>query len=43
MGKHFFLTFNFVLGYSHLTNNAMIVSDEQQRGSAIHIHVSILP
>ena len=44
MGKHFFfLTFKFVLGYSRLTNNVMIISGEQRRDSAIHIHVSILP
>ena len=38
----FFLTFYFVLRCSQLTNNA-IASGEQQRDSAIHIHVSILP
>ena len=36
-----FLTF--VLGYSQLTNNVVIVLGEQQRDSAVHIHVSILP
>ena len=38
-----FLTFYFVLGYSLLTNNIVIVLSEQQRNSAIHIHVSVLP
>ena len=33
----------FVLGYSRLTNNIVIVSGEQQRDSAIHIHVFIRP
>ena len=37
------LTFYFVLGYSQLTTDAGIVSGEQQRDSAIHIHESILP
>ena len=36
----FFKTFYFVLGYSSLTNNVVIVLDEQQRDSAVHIHVS---
>ena len=40
--KKFFLTFNFVLGVWP-TNNVVIVSGEQQRDSATHIHVSILP
>ena len=39
----FFLTFYFVLGYSRLTNNVVIVSSEQQRDSAINRHVSIVP
>ena len=41
----FSLTFKFVLEYSLLTNNAVIVSGEQWRDSTIHIHilVSILP
>ena len=39
----FFQTFYFVLDYSRLTNNIVIVSGEQWRDSAIHIHVSILP
>ena len=38
-----FLTFYFVLGYNQLTDNLVIVSGEQQRNSAKHIHVSILP
>ena len=38
----FFLIFYFVLTCSQLTNN-VIASGEQQRDSAIHIHVSILP
>ena len=38
----FFFTFYFVLGYSELTKN-VIVTDEQQRDSVIHVHVSILP
>ena len=29
--------------HTELINNVVIVSDEQQRDSAIHIHVSILP
>ena len=37
----FFLTFNFVLGYSWLTIAASI--GEQQGDSVIHIHVFILP
>ena len=32
----------FVLVYGQLTNNVVIVSGEQQRDSAMHIHVSIL-
>ena len=40
--KKIFLTFNFVLGVWP-TNNVVIVSGEQQRDSATHIHVSILP
>ena len=39
----FLKTFYFVLGYSWLTNNVVIVSGEQRRDSAICIHVSILP
>ena len=31
------------MGYNWLTNKVVIVSDEHQRDSAIHIHVSILP
>ena len=38
----FFLYLYFVLGYSQFTNNVVIISGEQQRDSAIHIHVSIL-
>ena len=38
----FFLTFYFVLGYSRLTNNVMIVLGGLWRDSVIHIHVSIL-
>ena len=38
-----FLNFYFVLGYSRLTNNVVIVWGEQRRDSAIHTHVSILP
>ena len=34
--------FSFCSGIQ-LTDNVVIVSDEQQRDSAIHIHVSILP
>ena len=37
------LLFYFVLRYSRLINNVVIVSGEQQRDSAIHINVSILP
>ena len=37
-----FLNFLFCIGVQ-LINNAVIVSGEQQRDSAIHIHVSILP
>lgn len=36
------LNFYSVLGYSQLTNNAVMVPGEQQRDSAISIHVSIL-
>ena len=36
-------TFCFVLGYSLLTSNAVIISREQQRDSSIHVHVPILP
>ena len=39
----FFLAFYFVLWYSWSTHNGVIVSGEQSRDSAIHIHVSILP
>ena len=39
----FFLAFYFESGYIQLTNNVVIVSDEQQRDSVIHICVSILP
>ena len=40
----FFLkTFNFVLGYSWLTSDIVIVSGEQWRHTAIHMHLSILP
>ena len=42
MEKNIFLTFNFVLGVWP-TNNVVTVSGEQQRDSATHIHVSILP
>ena len=38
----FFLTFYVVLGVQPV-NNVVTVSGEQQRYSAIHIHVSILP
>ena len=37
-----FLTFYFVLEYSCLTNNVVIVSGEQRKDSVIHIPVSIL-
>ena len=43
MTYYLFLSFYFVLGYSQLTNNVVIISGEQQRDSAIHIHVSTLP
>ena len=33
----------FLLGYSWLTDNVVIVSGEQRRDSAIHIHVCIKP
>ena len=36
--QYFFLTFYFVLGYSLLTSNVVIVSGEQQRDPAKHIH-----
>ena len=36
-------TFYSILWYSWLTNNAVIISDEYQRDSSTHIHVSILP
>ena len=39
----FFFTFYFILEYGRLTNNVVIVSGEQQRDSAIHIHVPVLP
>ena len=39
----FLKIFNFALEYSRLTNNAVMVSGEQQRDSAIHTHASILP
>ena len=39
----FFLTFNFVLEYSQLTNSVVMVSGEQQKDSDTHIHVSIVP
>ena len=42
MEKNIFLTFNFVLGVWP-TNNVVTVSGKQQRDSATHIHVSILP
>ena len=32
----------FVLGYKQLTNNVVIFSGEQQRDTAIHVHVSLL-
>ena len=38
----FFFKFYFVLGYSQLTNDVVIVSGEQWRDSAICIHVFIL-
>ena len=34
--------FYFVLGYSQLTNNVVIVSGGQQRDSAVYVHESIL-
>ena len=37
------LIFLLFILYSKLTNNVVIVSGEQQRGSVIHIHVYILP
>ena len=39
----YILTFYFDLEYSWLANYFVIISDEQQRDSAICIHVSILP
>ena len=36
-------TFYSVLRYGRLTNDVVIVSGEQWRDSAIHVHVSILP
>ena len=36
-------TFYFVLGYSWLANNAVMVSGGQLRDSALHIQVSIVP
>ena len=36
-------TFYFVLGYSWLPNNVVIVSGEQLRDSALHEQVSIVP
>ena len=38
----FFKTFLFCIGV-YLINNVVIISGEQQRKSAIHIHISILP
>ena len=38
----FFKSFLFYIGVK-LINNVVIVSGEQQRDSAIHIHVSVLP
>ena len=35
--------FILLLGCSQLTNNALTVSGEQQKDSAIHIHISIFP
>ena len=40
--KRFLSFFFFELGYSKLANNVVIVSGEQQRVSAIHIHIYIL-
>ena len=41
---YFFLTLNFLICIGvQLINNIVIVSGEQQRHSAVHIHVSILP
>ena len=40
---NYFSTFYFVLQYSWLTKNAVIISGEKWRVSAIHIHVSNLP
>ena len=36
-------TFNFVLGYSWLTSEVVIVSGEPWRHAAIHMHLSTLP
>ena len=36
-------TFYFILRYKSLTNSVVIVSSEQWKDSAMHIHVSILP
>ena len=39
-----FFHFNFLFYFGiYLINNIVTVSSEQQRDSAIHIHVSILP
>ena len=35
--------FYFALGYNQSTNNVVIVSGEEQRDSATHMHVFILP
>ena len=40
--NYFFKIFCFVLGYSQLTNNVVVISGERQRDSTIHIHVSFL-
>ena len=40
--KSFYLTFYSILGVQ-LINRVVTVSGGQQRGSAIHIHVSFLP
>ena len=39
----FFLTFYFLLRYSQVTNNVVIVSGKQPKYSAIYTHVSSLP
>ena len=36
----FFPPFYFVLGYNQLTDNAVTVSGERQRDSAMHIHIT---